>query len=248
MKDFLTAVIVDDEKLARQYLTELIGEFPEIRVVATCTDGFEAVKAITEHVPDLVFLDIQMPRLDGFDVLELVDRSALAVVFVTAYDQYALKAFDAHAVDYLLKPFSRERLAVALAKVRRNFSGGLPGLDQLRRTLRPDEKYLSRIVVRDGAAVSVIPCRDVTSICAEDDYVNIRSGSGSVLKHQTIASLEESLDPEKFVRIHRGSIINLEKLARIELLERDHYEAVLLDGQRLRISRAGHQRLRELLG
>ncbi|PKN23532.1 MAG: DNA-binding response regulator, partial [Deltaproteobacteria bacterium HGW-Deltaproteobacteria-22] len=155
MKDFLTAVIVDDEKLARQYLTEVIGEFPEIRVVATCTDGFEAVKAITEHVPDLVFLDIQMPRLDGFEVLELVDRSALAVVFVTAYDQYALKAFDAHAVDYLLKPFSRERLAVALAKVRRNFSGGLPGVDQLRRTLRPDEKYLSRIVVRDGAAVSV---------------------------------------------------------------------------------------------
>jgi two-component system LytT family response regulator len=248
MKNELTVIIVDDEKLARQYLAELVGEFPEVRVVATCSDGFEAVKALAEHRPDLVFLDIQMPRLDGFEVLELVDRSALAVVFVTAFDQYALKAFDAHAVDYLLKPFSRERLAAALEKVRRNFAGGLPEVGQLRRTLRPDEKYLHRIVVRDGSAVSVIPCREITSICAEDDYVNIRSSCGSVLKHQTIASLEESLDPEKFVRIHRGSIINLEKLGRIELMERDHYEAILQDGQRLRISRAGHARLRELVG
>ncbi|PKN46574.1 MAG: DNA-binding response regulator [Deltaproteobacteria bacterium HGW-Deltaproteobacteria-17] len=244
----MNAIIVDDEKLARLYLAELVAEFPEVRVVATCHDGFEAVKAITEHRPDLVFLDIQMPRLDGFEVLELVDRSALAVVFVTAFDQYALKAFDAHAVDYLLKPFSRDRLAAALAKVRRNFSGGLPGVDLMRRTLRPDEKYLGRIVVRDGAAVTIIPCGEVTSLCAEDDYVNIRSGGGSVLKHQTLASLEQSLDPERFVRIHRSAIINIEKLERIELLERDHYEAVLLDGQRLRISRAGHQRLRELLG
>jgi len=220
MNDVLNAIIVDDEKLARLYLAELVAEFPEVRVVATCHDGFEAVKAITEHRPDLVFLDIQMPRLDGFEVLELVDRSALAVVFVTAFDQYALKAFDAHAVDYLLKPFSRDRLAAALAKVRRNFSGGLPGVDLMRRTLRPDEKYLGRIVVRDGAAVTI----------------------------QTLASLEQSLDPERFVRIHRSAIINIEKLERIELLERDHYEAVLLDGQRLRISRAGHQRLRELLG
>jgi two-component system LytT family response regulator len=248
MNDVLTAVIVDDEKLARLYLAELVAEFPEVRVVATCNDGFEAVKAITEHRPDLVFLDIQMPRLDGFEVLELVDRSALAVVFVTAFDQYALKAFDAHAVDYLLKPFSRDRLAAALAKVRRNFSGGLPGVDLMRRTLRPDEKYLGRIVVRDGAAVTIIPCGEVISLCAEDDYVNIRSGGGSILKHQTLASLEQSLDPERFVRIHRSAIINVEKLERIELLERDHYEAVLLDGQRLRISRAGHQRLRELLG
>jgi two-component system LytT family response regulator len=206
------------------------------------------VRAIANLKPDLIFLDIQMPKLDGFEVLELVDRADLAVVFVTAFEQYALRAFEAHAVDYLLKPFSRERLAAALEKVRRNFAGGLPDVDQLRRTLRPDEKYLHRIVVRDGAAVSVIPCREITSICAEDDYVNIRCAQGSLLKHQTIASLEESLDPEKFVRIHRGSIINLEKLGRIELIERDHYVAVLQDGQELRISRAGHQRLRELLG
>jgi two-component system LytT family response regulator len=248
MKDVFSAIIVDDEKLARQYLGELLGDFPEVRVVATCADGFEAVKAIAEHRPDLVFLDIQMPRLDGFEVLELVDRSALAVVFVTAFDQYALKAFDAHAVDYLLKPFSRERLQAALEKVRRNFAGGLPEPGQLRRTLRPEEKYLSRIVVRDGASVSVIPCPDITSICAEDDYVNIRCAQGSWLKHQTIGSLEESLEPARFVRIHRGSIINLEKLERLELIERDHYVAILQDGQELRVSRAGHQRLRELLG
>ena len=247
-KRAITALIVDDEPLARRYLAELVAAHADVRIVGECADGFAAVRAIGELRPELVFLDIQMPKLDGFEVLELADRADLAVVFVTAFEQYALRAFDAHAVDYLLKPLSPERLAAALDKVRRNLGRGLPGLDSLRRALRPDEPYLSRVVVRDGAAVTVIPCAEITCIRAEDDYVNVSFGKKSALKHQTIASLEAQLDPGRFVRVHRGAILNLEKLDRVELVARDHWEAVLSDGQRLRVSRAGHQRLRDLLG
>lgn len=244
----ITALIVDDEPLARSYLAELVAAHADVKIVGECADGFTAVRTIAELRPDLVFLDIQMPRLDGFEVLELVERADLAVVFVTAFEQYALRAFDAHALDYLLKPLSQERLAAALDKVRRNLGRGLPELGALRRALRPEAPYLSRVVVRDGAAVTIIPCDEISCIRSEDDYVDIRFGKKSALKHQTIASLEAQLDPRRFVRVHRGAILNVEKLERVELVARDHWEAVLSDGQSLRVSRAGHQRLRELLG
>lgn len=246
MNPEFTAVIVDDEPLARRYLQELLAEFPSVRIVATCADGFDAVKAVNQHRPNLLFLDIQMPRLDGFEVLELIDTSSLAVVFVTAFDQYALRAFDAHAVDYLLKPFSRDRLAVALEKVQRNLGGGLPEVSSLRRTFHPDSPYVDRLVVKDGQAVTIIDCREIRCILSEDDYVNIRCVRGEHLKLQSLSSLEASLDPARFVRIHRGAILNIDHLAQVEQVARDHQVAILKDGTELRVSRSGQQRLREL--
>jgi two-component system LytT family response regulator len=202
---------------------------------------------VAEHRPELLFLDIQMPKLDGFEVLELIDDGP-AVVFVTAYDQYALRAFDAHAVDYLLKPFSAERLAEALDKVRRNLIRGLPPVQELRRAARPEQGPRNRIVVRDGAAVTIIPDREIDYVLAEDDYIAIHARGRSLLKHQTIKSLEQELDPQRFVRIHRSTIVNVERVERIELLAKDRYVACLADGTQLGISRSGHKRLKSVLG
>jgi two-component system LytT family response regulator len=243
----ISAIVVDDEKLARKYLGEMLRVHPDVRVVAECKNGFEAVKAVAEHNPDLLFLDIQMPKLDGFEVLELIDEGP-AVVFVTAYDQYALKAFDAHAVDYLLKPFSPERLAEALAKVRRNLGRGLPPVSELRRAARSEEGPLRRIVVRDGASVTIVADREIDYVKAEDDYIALHTGGRSLLKHQTISGLEQELDPEMFVRIHRSTIVNVERIDRIELMAKDRYVACLEDGTQLGISRSGHKRLKAVLG
>jgi len=243
----IRAIVVDDEKLARKYLREMLVEHPAVEVVTECANGFEAVKAVGEHSPDLLFLDIQMPKLDGFEVLELIDDGP-AVVFVTAYDQYALKAFDAHAVDYLLKPFSPERLAEAIDKVRRNLGQGLPPIDELKRAARPDEGPLRRVVVRDGSSVTIVADRDIDYVQAEDDYIAIHTGGRSLLKHQTIKSLEAELDPAMFVRIHRSTIVNVDRIDRIELLAKDRYVACLDDGAQLNISRSGHKRLKAVLG
>jgi two-component system LytT family response regulator len=246
-KATISAIVVDDEQLARKYLGEMLRAHPEVRVLAECKNGFEAVKAVAEHRPDLLFLDIQMPKLDGFEVLELIDEGP-AVVFVTAYDQYALKAFDAHAVDYLLKPFSSERLAEAIDKVRRNLGSGLPPIDELRRVARTEEGPLRRVVVRDGAAVTIVADQDIDYVKAEDDYIAIHTGGRSLLKHQTISGLEQELDPQRFVRIHRSTIVNVERIDRIELLAKDRYVACLKDGTQLGISRSGHKRLKTVLG
>lgn len=243
----INAIIVDDEQLARQFLREMLAKHREVNVVAECKNGFEAVKAVSEHNPDLIFLDIQMPKLDGFEVLELIDRQDIAVVFATAYDQYALKAFDSHAVDYLLKPYSGERLARAIEKVMKNRGTLLPEMSELRTDDSGASEYLSRIVVKDGSKIEVIPVNDVSYIQAEDDYVNIHHGNQSVLKHQTLSSIAKSLDSNRFVRIHRSSIVNIDYVERIELLARDKYIAILKDRTELRISRSGHQRLKEVI-
>lgn len=243
----MTAVIVDDEGPARLLLRELLARHADIGIVAECTNGFEAVKAINEHRPDLVFLDVQMPKLDGFEVLELLDAQP-AVVFVTAYDQYAMRAFDAHAVDYLLKPFSPERFGMALARARERIGGRGPVAVELAAEARGPNQRLERIVVKDGTAVRVIPLAKVDYIEAQDDYVALHSERRTYLKQQTIASLETALDPQRFVRIHRSYIVNLERVARIEPYGKESKVAVLADGTQLPVSRAGLARLRELTG
>jgi two-component system LytT family response regulator len=243
----IRAIIVDDEQLARQYLGELLAQRPEIQVVAECKNGFEAVKAVSEQEPDVVFLDIQMPKLDGFEVLELLDRPVL-VVFVTAYDEYAVRAFDAHALDYLLKPFSKERLAEAIEKIQHNLGQPrLPG-PELKEAARPKDVYQKRIVVKDGTSVVIIRDDDIDYIQAEDDYVAVHSKKRSWLKHQTMSSLEQALDPQRFVRIHRSVIVNVERIARIEPYTKDRHLAILKDDTRLPISRSGHKRIKSLLG
>ena len=245
-KGKISAVIVDDEELARMVLREYINEAADIEVVAECGNGFEAVKAIADFKPDLVFLDVQMPKLNGFEVLELIGRE-VAVVFVTAYDQYAMKAFDAHAVDYLLKPFSTERFQTALERARQRVGAQMPAPAELSGAARAPEAYSERIVVKDGARVHIIPVDKLDYVEAQDDYVALHSQKKNYLKQQTISSLETSLDPRRFLRIHRSVIVNLERVAKIEPYTKDSRVAVLNDGTQLPVSRAGYSRLKALL-
>jgi two-component system, LytTR family, response regulator len=246
------AVIVDDEELARQLLREYLRDAGGVEVMAECANGFEAVKAIAEHKPDLVFLDVQMPKLDGFEVLELIDP-AIAVIFVTAYDQYAMRAFDANAVDYLLKPFSSDRFRKAIDRVKARLRDPAPappkiGAPELSAAARPPEQRLERIVVKDGTKVHIIPIAKLDYVEAQDDYIALRSEKKNYLKQQTISSIETQLDPKKFVRIHRSYILNLERIARIEPYTKDSRVAVLIDGTQLPVSRSGHAKLKEMLG
>jgi len=237
---------VDDEELARGFLREMLGSHADIQVAAECPNGFEAVKAIGETHPDLLFLDVQMPKLDGFEVLELIDPGPV-VIFVTAYDQYAMRAFDAHAVDYLLKPFGRERFELALERARSRLGERRPPLD-LAPSARPPGERPQRIVVKDGPRVHVIPIDKLDYAEAQDDYVALHSGGKSYLKQQPIASLESLLDPARFVRVHRSTIVNLERVARIEPYGKESRVAILADGVRLPVSRSGYARLLEAMG
>jgi two-component system, LytTR family, response regulator len=243
----MRVAIVDDEELARKLLREYLSDCEDVEVVAECANGFEAVKAVTDLKPDLLFLDIQMPRLDGFEVLELVGRE-VSVIFITAYDKYALRAFEVHAVDYLLKPFSPERLSEALNRAR-------PRLDA-KQTFPPPEvavaarapgAHLERIAIRDGAKVHVIPVAKVDYVEAQDDYVSFHSEGKSLLKQQTLAEVENAMDSAQFVRIHRSYILNIDRLARLELYAKDSHAAILRDGTRLPVSRSGYARLTAVL-
>jgi two-component system LytT family response regulator len=250
-RERISAVIVDDEELARSLLRQYVESSAGIDIVAECSNGFEAVKAIAEHKPDLVFLDVQMPKLDGFEVLQLIG-SEVAVIFVTAFDQYAMQAFDAHAVDYLLKPFSLERFEKALERARQRLGQKMPHkappAADLAAAARPPLQYLQRIVVKDGTRVNIIPVDRLDYAEAQDDYVELHSQGKNYLKQQTISSLESTLDPERFVRIHRSIIVNLERVAKIEPYAKDSRVAVLSDGTQLQMSRAGYDRLKALLG
>lgn len=246
----LRAVIVDDEELARGMLRELLSGHPEVEVAAECANGFEAVKAVTEIKPDLLFLDIQMPKLDGFEVLELIGTEP-ATIFVTAFDEYALRAFEIHAVDYLLKPFGAERFETALKRAKMRLTGTEvavhPPAAELAASARGPERYLERIAVKDGTRVSIIAVPKLEYAEAQDDYVALCSEGRKHLKQQTIASLENALDPACFVRIHRSYIVKLEKIAKIEPYGKDSHVVVLASGTQLPVSRNGYSRLRELL-
>lgn len=240
-------VIVDDEELSRSVLKEFLQDHPDMELVAECRDGFEAVKRISALQPDLVLLDIQMPKLDGFEVLELLEPRPL-VVFVTAYDEHALRAFEVHAVDYLLKPVEPERLSEALDRVRSGLAEPSrdDGIDKViaeRRSGRP----LERLIVKDGTRVTIIPVDKIDYFEAQDDYVAIHAGGKSHLKQQTLTELAELLDSREFVRIHRSFILNIRRLRRLELYAKDSRLAILQDGKQLLVSRSGYARLKKLL-
>jgi len=248
MSEKLKAVIVDDEEPARLLLREYLAAHPEVQIVAECANGFEAVKAATELKPDLMFLDIQMPKLSGFEVLELLDPDPV-VVFVTAYDEYALKAFEVHAADYLLKPFGQDRFDETLSRVKdRLTKGTVTRLEQLMRDALAERKWLDRILIKDGSRVHIIPVEKIDYAEAQDDYVCFRSGGKDYLKAQSMNDLENALDPSRFVRIHRRYILNIERVARIELYAKDSRIVILHDAKQLPVSRAGYQRLKALFG
>jgi two-component system LytT family response regulator len=241
--------IVDDERPARDALREYLAGEPNVEIVAECANGFEAVKAVANLHPDLLLLDVQMPKLDGFEVLELVGRET-AVIFTTAYDEYALRAFEVHAIDYLLKPFGPERLREALGRARDRLArpqSMAPPATEVAAAARPPGAWLLRIVIRDGADVHVVPIDKIDYIEAQDDYVAVRTGERVLLKEQTMADLERQLDPRRFVRIHRSVLLNLDRLVRLEPTGKESRMAVLRDGRRLPVSRTGYARLQELL-
>ena len=241
-------VIIDDEPLARSIVKEYLSESKDVLVVAECSNGYEGIKAIHQHKPDLVLLDIQMPKINGFEMLELLDDMP-AVIFATAFDEYAIKAFESNAIDYLLKPFSKERFNAALAKWRT--SGHQSGDGNLKEQLENTPKQAdegTRIVVRNNLEISIVPVADVHYIEAFDDYVKIFTKDTFFLKKKTMNYYESVLDPASFFRTHRSFIINLKELTRIEPLEKNTYVAILRSGRRVPLSRSGYLKLKEILG
>jgi two-component system LytT family response regulator len=242
----IRAAIVDDELPARELLREFLAADEDCEIVAECANGFEAVKAVAQHDPDLLLLDIQMPKLDGFEVLELLDRSPV-VVFVTAHDEHALRAFEVHALDYLLKPLSQERFRQVMERVKRSVARhDHPPLSGLATTLRA--RPLQRVVVRgEDGAIQIVPVSRLDYVEAADDAILIATAGVKLRKQQPIGELAQQLDPDRFVRIHRAYVVNIERIEKIELYAKDSRVAILRDGTRLPVSRSGYQRLRELL-
>lgn len=240
-------VIIDDEFLARSIVLEYLQNYPEFEVVAECSDGFEGVKAIARHKPDLVFLDIQMPKINGFEMLELVDK-APAVIFTTAFDEFAIKAFEANAVDYLLKPFSSERFETAIRKWMGKATTAVERVTQLLESpeKQPDER--NRIVVKTNNEIRIVPVNELYYLEAYDDYVKLFTRDTYYLKKKTMNYYEQLLDETVFFRTHRSFIINLQQLTKIEPLEKNTYTALLKNGKKIPLSRSGYLKLKEKLG
>ncbi len=246
----MRVLVVDDESLARSILIEHLVKLSQIEVVGQAANGFEAVKLAEELSPDLMFLDIQMPKLSGFEVLELLGARAPAVIFTTAFDEFALRAFEVHAVDYLLKPVEPERLATATERALQRLHNGQSSAPppELAAAARPPGRNLERILIRHEGRVHVLPVERVDFVEAQDDYLSFASGGKRFRKQQTMSDLETQLDPARFVRIHRSFIMNIERLARIDLYGKDSWLAILSDGSKLPMSRTGHAKLKELIG
>jgi two-component system LytT family response regulator len=241
-----TTVLIDDEPLARSIVREYLASHSDITVVAECGDGFEGVKAITQHKPDLLFLDIQMPKINGFEMLELLETPP-GVIFTTAFDEYAMQAFERHAIDYLLKPFSKERFDKAVAKWKSQEGKQLENTTALLNTIsQPEER--SRIVVKKGSNLVILPIHTVFYIEAFDDYVKVHTKDGFFLKKKTMSHYEKVLDPAQFVRVHRSFLLNIQELTRIEPLTKDSHVALLKSGVRVPLSEAGFGKLRGVLG
>lgn len=241
----IKTILIDDEPLARSIVMEYLKPYAEVQVVQECNDGFEGVKAIAQHKPDLIFLDIQMPKINGFEMLELIELPP-AVIFTTAFDEYAIKAFEAHAIDYLLKPFSKDRFDKAMQKWlqhRQQSSTPIALPEEIR---QPEER--NRIVVKEGGNIRIIPVHEIQYIEAYDDYVKIYTPKEMFLKKKTMSFYENTLDAAQFIRVHRSYIIQLSQLTRIEPLEKDSHVALLKSGVRIPLSKSGYTKLKSTLG
>lgn len=245
----IRTVIVEDETPARDILKHYLKDYPHIEVVAECADGFSGLKTITELKPDLVFLDIQMPRLTGFEMIEVMTEKPV-VIFTTAYDQFALKAFELNAIDYLLKPFPKERLRVAVMKAEEKIGKSNESdkpLHLLLEKVPESSPALNRIVVRKGNAINIIPVEQIRYVEAEDDYVMIYHTEGKALKPQTMKFYEDNLPRKNFVRIHRSYIVKVEEINKLEPYTKDNYVAILHSGEKLPVSRSGYKLLKDEL-
>ncbi|MBN3582659.1 LytTR family transcriptional regulator DNA-binding domain-containing protein [Algoriphagus aestuarii] len=237
----IKTLIIDDEPLAASIVQEYLSAYPQFELVEICQDGFQGMKAIQTHQPDLIFLDVQMPKITGFEMLELLDEPP-SVIFTTAFDQYALQAFDAKAIDYLLKPFSKARFDQAIAKFLTQSSGEVdPSIHQL-------AEKSNRLVVKVKNEIKIISIKDVSYFEAEDDYIAIHCKDGKFLKKMTMKSLEEAMDPSRFARVHRSFMVNLNEVTQIEPYERENFLVRLRNGKQVPVSKTGYSRLRQVLG
>ncbi|KAA5540604.1 LytR/AlgR family response regulator transcription factor [Adhaeribacter rhizoryzae] len=245
----MKAILIDDEPLARSLVREYLAAFPQIEIVQECNDGFEGLKAVTQHQPDLIFLDVQMPKINGFEMLELLDQPP-AVIFTTAFDEFAIKAFDAHAIDYLLKPFSQERFNKAVEKWQQQKDQAelIKNTQALLQTTAAAPDRQDRIVVKIGTKIRIIPEPDILYLEADDDYIKVYTPDGAFLKSKTMGYFENSLDPKKFIRVHRSYMLQISQITRIEPYEKDSHIAILKNGAKVPVSRSGYAKLKQVLG
>jgi len=250
MSEKLQTLIIEDEELARNLLRSYLKDQTDIEIIGECENGFDGVKAINDKKPDLVFLDIQMPKITGFEMIELLDYKP-RIIFTTAYDQYALKAFELNAVDYLLKPFSKERLLAAIEKVKQriqNEDNNDEKLEELTNS-RPGEDFIDRIVVKDRHKIHIITVDQIRYIESLDDYVMIYTNDGRHMKQKTMKYFENNLDPKDFIRIHRSYIVQVENIAEIQQYEKESYVVILKDKDKtkLKVSKTGYKKIKEVL-
>ena len=245
----MRVILIDDEPLARSIVKEYLKHWPEIEIIQECNDGFEGVKAIAQHKPDLIFLDIQMPKINGFEMLELLEQ-APSVIFTTAFDEYAIKAFEEHAIDYLLKPFTRERFDKAVQKWmdQHQKEGKIQMPKEIVENLQSSFPKNDRIVVKTGNKIKIIPLSEIKFLEADDDYVKIHTLEGSFLKNRTLTHFEKLLGESNFVRVHRSFIIKINEITRIDPYEKDSHLAILKSGEKIPVSKTGYPKLRQVLG
>ncbi|HUX60296.1 MAG TPA: response regulator [Ignavibacteriaceae bacterium] len=250
MMNKIKALIIDDEKLAREIVKKYLEDIEEIIIVGECSNGFEAIKIINEEKPDVVFLDIQMPKITGFEMLELIEKPPV-IIFTTAYDQFALKAFEVNAADYLLKPFSKERFNESIEKALSHIKNKSPQHDVIQNLIKENDRkpdFLERIIIKDGSKITIMPLENIKYIEAQDDYVMIYSTDGKYLKQKTMKYFEDHLDPHNFIRIHRSFIVPVKRIKRIELAEKNSYQVKLDDATILPVSKSGYDNLKDVLG
>ncbi|MES2418626.1 MAG: LytTR family transcriptional regulator DNA-binding domain-containing protein [Bacteroidota bacterium] len=242
----IRTILIDDEALARDIVKHYLKDYPNIEIVAECSDGFEGLKAITQHQPDFIFLDIQMPKISGFEMLELVEKHP-AVIFTTAFDEYAIKAFEVNAVDYLLKPIEKPRFDLAMQKLPVKLANADTSHELLETaSLSPAQN--NRIVVKNAGVIKIIPVSELHYLEADDDYVKLSTTEGMFHKNKTMSFFEQTLDPNQFIRIHRSYLINLAQVTKIELKEKDSYVVLLKSGIWLPVSKTGYVKLKASLG
>ena len=241
----MKVIIIDDEPLARSLVKEYLSEFPELELIQECGDGFEGLKAINQHQPDLIFLDIQMPKINGFELLELIENPP-AIIFATAFENYAIKAFEAHAIDYLLKPYSRERFKKAVQKWMQQKNTSVQLTEQLLETV--NHGIQNRIVLKENGKIKIIPVQQVQFLESADDYVKIHTAEGVYLKNKTMQYFETHLSEADFVRIHRSYLVKIQLIHKLEPYEKDGHLAILSSGQKLPVSKSGYAKLKTVLG
>jgi len=241
----MKVIIIDDEPLARSIVKEYLQYYTDVELIAECNDGFEGIKAIQQSQPDLIFLDIQMPRINGFEMLELIEDPP-GVIFTTAFDEFAIKAFESNAVDYLLKPFSKERFEKAIQKYRQHQS--TQPTNNIIETAAQSPLQQNRVVVKDGSRIKIIPVNQIHYLEAADDYIKIVTAEGTFLKKRTMNFFEQSLSIYHFVRVHRSYIVNTQLITRIDAYEKDSHLLLLTTGAKIPVSKAGYVKLKEELG